>query len=138
MDHFGIDQALRSMVECYFITSRQTGRTASLLDSLRTGDRVVCLDSREAHRLRRLCMERALKVEVLVVAPDRAHELPSYGPAQGRTLFEHTWLEEFYRRAIKRAGEQIDELQRRMSSHGELHRVTPRCALERARWGRFD
>jgi hypothetical protein len=134
MDHFGIGAAARGMFEAYVATSRQSGRTASLLDSLKDGDRVVCPTLNETTHLRRGLAERGLKVDVLVVAPHDAHRLFELGTSKGRTLFEHTWVEQFYRDALARSAVAIDGFQRELSGHGEAHRETERQARARSAW----
>ena len=47
MDHFGIGAAFRAMANVYITSARRTGRTTSLLESLKDGDRVVFASSRE-------------------------------------------------------------------------------------------
>ena len=55
-------------------------------------------------------------------------------PGNGRTIFDHGWVERFYAAAIERAADTIDHLQREASGFGEAHRETARQAEEIARW----
>lgn len=134
MDHFGIGQAMKGMACGYFAASRGTGRTTSLIESLKDGDRVVCLSSREADRVRRLCRERSLAVDFMVVDPKRPDMVFSKGSHQGRTIFDHSWVEQYYLLAIESAQSQIDQLQRQSSGHGTAHFETAAAAREIARW----
>lgn len=134
MDHFGIGQAMKGMACGYFSASRGTGRTTSLIESLKDGDRVVCLTSREADRLKRLCQERRLTVELMVVDPKNPDMVFSKGRPQGRTIFDHSWVEQYYLLAIEAAALQIDHLQRQSSGHGTAHYETKAAAREIARW----
>src|ERR1700712_2002365 len=69
MDHFGIGQAMKGMARCYFLASRGTGRTTSLLESLKDGDRVCCATGKEADRLTRMLRERKVDAQAIAVDP---------------------------------------------------------------------
>ena len=131
MDHFGIGAALQLALRVYVQGARQTGRTTSLIESLKDGDRVVCQEWREANRLEQLCKERGIAVKCVAVPPHDARSLFHSGSSQGRTIFEHTWVEAFYEMTLQRASEELDHLERELSGHGAAHRET--LALAR-RW----
>lgn len=135
MDEFGISTAVRSMVEVYCMTARQTGRTTKMLDGLKDGDRLICLSGNEARRLESLCRERGLKVTVSARKVRETARLFEIGTSQGRTVFEHTWVEEFFRYRLQKAEEDLDSLQRELSGYGEAHRKTARQA---AMWHGFE
>lgn len=126
MDQFGISTAMRCMAEVYFTTARRTGRTTQMLDGLKDGDRIVCLDANEARRLKGLLAERSLKVEVLSCQPHNYGELFEQGTPQGRTVFDHCWIEEHFRRSLENSERHIDRLQTELSGYGEAHRETAR------------
>lgn len=136
MDHFGIGAAMKAMAGVYFMAGRRSGRTTSLLESLKSGDRVIFSERRQAQIFERLCKERGIEVECVTVPLDRANILEELGssPEDGRTIFDHTWVEGFYKDAIDRAADTIDHFQRRLSGYGEAHRATRRQAEELARW----
>ena len=58
MDAFGIGQAMEGTALTYFRASRQTGRTTSMIESLKDGDRVVFRTAGERDRVMRLLKER--------------------------------------------------------------------------------
>jgi hypothetical protein len=134
MDHFGIGAALQGAARVYFQGARRTGRTTSLLDSLRGGDRIVCASRQEARSMEQLCHERKLKVECIVVAPSGLDRLIERGTSQGRTLFDHGFVEQYYAQALERAAQGIDYFQREASGFGAAHIETRRQAEELARW----
>lgn len=134
MDAFGIGQAIKGMVLTYFSASRRTGRTTSLVESLKDGDRVVCLEPNEARRLRSLSAERRVKVNVVVIDSGRADEVFQHGTPEGRLIFDHSWVEAYYMRAIEQATREIDHLQRQASGFGTAHLETRRRTEEIARW----
>lgn len=134
MDHFGIGAAMRGMHEVYTQSARQTGRSTSLLDSLKDGDRVVCLVPQEARRLEGLARERGLKVEFVTCPVGDAQRLFEHGTPQGRTIFDHTWVEAYYLRRLEDAERDIDRLQKELSGWSEAHRQTQRAAREIMRW----
>jgi hypothetical protein len=133
MDFFGIGAAVRSMLTVYLTSSRRTGRTLSMVESVKDGDRIIFTNSLEAGRVKRLLQERKVDVECRVMA---VHENPlsKFGTAQGRTIFDHTWVEEYYAREIEEAMNRLDHLERAMSGYGPTHRETRRKSLELAKW----
>lgn len=135
MDHFGIGAAMQSLMFSYKVSSRHTGRTTSLVDSLKDGDRVIFLSQREAIRVQRLCKERGIEIATQVYHPKETAILASKSlPRDGRTIFDHSWVEEFYSIAIHSAAQDIDRLQTELSGHSEAHRKTERAALEIAKY----
>jgi len=135
MDHFGIGAAVRAMMQIYQHSARRSGRTTSLVESVKDGDRIVFSDRREAVRVRRLCAERKASVECIVIDPHHPENLfGNHGTSEGRTIFDHTWVEQFYLAAIERAQADIDHLERETSGYGAAHRETRRCAEELMRW----
>lgn len=134
MDHFGIGAAMQGMAHVYFQSSRRTGRTISLIESMKDGDRIVFADSKEADRVRRLCLERGVQVECVVIAPKSPGRVFECGTPMGRTVFDHTWVELYYIEAIERAQREVDHLQQQASGYGEAHRETNCQAEELAKW----
>ena len=134
MDHFGIGAALLGAAQIYFRSARGTGRTTSLIESVKDGDRIVVGTSREVRRIEGLLAERGLKVAVLVVNPDNPGRLSEVGTSEGRTIFDHTWVEEYYQQALLSARGYLDRLQRESSGFGTAHYETRRRYEEMARW----
>lgn len=134
MDHYGIGAAASGIFEVYVQVSRKTGRTTSLVESVKDGDRICFLSRNEAEQVRRLCDERGVKVECIVIDPECPGRIFERGTPTGRLLFDHSWVEQYYRNVIKRAARDIDHLQQQASGYGEAHRETRRCAEELAKW----
>ncbi len=134
MDHYGIGQAMAATVQIYRQTSRATGRTVSLVESVKNGDRVVFTNEREAKRVAHLCAERGVEISTMVVDPRSPEKLFHSPPAVGRSIFDHSWVEEFYGLAVAHAAEEIDMLERESSGLGEAHRETRRRAVEASRF----
>lgn len=134
MDHFGIGQAMQGMARVYILSSRRTGRTTSLVQSLKKGDRVVCANDSQRRHLLALCRERSLEVDVMVVSPQDPQLLFRRGTAEGRTIFDHSWVETYYLAAIERCRAEIDHLQTQTSGWGEAHEETRRQAIEISKW----
>ena len=106
-----------------------------MVESVKDGDRVICLNSNEAKRVQRLCDERRVKVECVVIDPKAPHKLFEMPTSVGRTIFDHTWIEQYYVNAIERAQADIDHLERQSSGYGEAHQETRRRYEEIAKWG---
>lgn len=134
MDHFGIGAAMLAMSAVYTTATRRSGRTTSLIEDVKDGDRIVFAHSHEAQRVERILLERGLKVQCIVVDVRDPHQLLRRGTSQGRTIFDHSWIEEYYNGTIKHAAETIDRMERETSGYGEPHRETQRRAIELAKW----
>ena len=134
MDHFGIGAAMKAMALNYTYSARRTGRTTSLVESVKDGDRIVFAEQHEAKRVQRLCLERGVKVECIVIDPRDPGRVMERKQPEGRTIFDHSWVESYYMRAIELAGDTLDRLEREASGYGAAHRETKRRAEELARW----
>ena len=135
MDHFGIGQAVKGAVKVYFMSARQTGRTSSLVESLKNGDTVVFANTREEKRVRNFCKERDIKINTIVTSPKNPSEV--FGKitvGKGRTIFDHSWVEQYYMNAIERAQSEIDHFQRETSGFGMAHIETKMQAMEMRKW----
>jgi len=134
MDHFGIGAAITGSAHIYFRSARGTGRTVSMLDSLKDGDRIIFTNNNEAKRVEKLFKEDGKNVQCIVVDPQKPEQLLERGTGQGRTIFDHSWVEQFYINAIERCKRDINFFQRELSGYGEPHRETRRKAIELAKW----
>ena len=134
MDHFGIGQAMKGMARCYFLASRGTGRTTSLLESLKDGDRVCCATGKEADRLTRMLRERKVDAQAIAVDPNTPQRIFERGTPEGRTIFDESWVEQYYLRALEAAAKDIDRLQREASGRGAAHIETRLAAREAGKW----
>lgn len=135
MDHFGIGAAMKGMALAYCSAVRRTGRTTSLVESVKEGDRIVFADEREATRVGNLLLDRGVAVNCVVASTQSPEEIFDRGTSEGRTIFDHGWLEQYYQRGIDAMAGKIDRLERESSGYGEAHRETRRRAIERAKWG---
>ena len=139
-DFFGIGNALRAQANIYRQTARASGRTLAMVESLKDGDRVWFVDDREAKRVDRMCAERGIKIEALVCSPRNPAKAYQRGTAQGKVLFDHSWVEQFYLDALEHADKQLSAWQDETGhadGMGEAH-IETRCqARERQRWEPF-
>ena len=135
-DFFGICAGAIGAVNVYFIASRATGRTTSMINSLKTGDRVVCIDDRQARYLaNEIKFRNITDVDVVVIPPRDPARLYEKNTPQGRLIFDHAWIEEFIKISLNRASDEMAELQDRFGGYGEAHIETKRKAIELAKWG---
>jgi hypothetical protein len=136
MDHFGIGAAVRGAFNMLMITARRTGRTTSLVRSVQDGDRIVTPNESQARLIRQMLRDYDKHhVEVIVVEPRSPQRLLERGTSQGRTVFEHTWVEDFYKAGIERIESEVDYLQNTASGFGPDHIKTKQQAEQLARWG---
>jgi hypothetical protein len=137
-DFYGIGQALMGAMNIYFQGARRSGRTLSLVNSLKDGDRVVFDNEREARRVERLCKERGvMKVSFIVIDPKQPERLFERVTSQGRTIFDHSWVERFFLDSHERAMRDLASLEIQASGYGEAHLETGRKAEEISRWRQF-
>lgn len=137
MDHYGIGTALRGAANILFQSARRTGRTTSLVESVKDGDRIIFANALEAERVRRLCLERGVKVECIVVPPSNPVEVFDRPTAEGRSIFDHTWVEQFYLDGLARLESDINTFERETSGYGAAHRETKRQFEEAAKRAPF-
>lgn len=128
MDIFGIGNAIRGCLTIYFQGARRSGRTTHMIDSLHDGDRVVFSNSVEADRVRRLCKERGVDVDIVTVDPRRPYDLFERPTSRRRTVFDHIWVEQYYQAAFDRAEADLKHITTQCSGYGEAHRETRRRA----------
>ncbi len=129
-DFFGIGAGVKAVVNLYSITARRSGRTISLINSLKDGDRVIFDSEREARRVQRLAKDRGINLDYLVVNPDNPEALYQYRMSSGRTIFDHVWVEAFYKNSLQYSHEWIEKAQTRLSGCDEKHIQTPHKAKE--------
>jgi hypothetical protein len=108
---YGIGPALEAALRIYFECARRTGRTTMLLDLVESGDRVIFAESQDARRFGVMARQKGLVVGSTVVNPVNPNELFGMKPSEGRTWFDHTWVEWFYAAEVIRMGRQISEWQ---------------------------
>lgn len=137
MDHFGIGAAIRGAIDVYICAARRTGRTTALLESLKDGDRVVCHETKHQRELQRLCRERKLNVEVILVPVTKPEDVFMRGTSEGRTLFDHAWLEAYYADVVEEAAKRVDYWQTQSSGYGTAHIRTRQAAIELSKWGKL-
>lgn len=136
MDHFCIGAAVKGATEIYFQSARRTGRTSMLVESVKSGDTIVFADQQEANRVKRLCDERNKSVQCIVVPTNqlwRAKEIMR-GRSTGRLIFDHSWVEMFYRESICYCVEVVDAMQRDLSAVDSQYEDTALDVFERYKW----
>lgn len=134
MDFFGIGAAVRGAVHIYFQSARGTGRTSTLVESLKDGDRVVFTNQAEARRVERLLRDRGVEAECIVVSMREPGAIFKRGTSQGRTILDHTWVEQFYLNALEDAQRHLAHLERESSGYGRAHEATRDAAREISKW----
>lgn len=108
MDIYGIMPGITSSVNIYFNASRSTGRTRHMLSLVRVGDRIIFSDLREANRIKNLLIKGS--VDLRVIPPDKRHEIGHLPVIEGKTWFDHLWVEQLYRDAINHAASNYRDL----------------------------
>lgn len=133
MDNFGTGAGVAASVQIYLQSARRTGRTEALLDSLKNDDRVICFTDKEAKQLVARAKDRG--IVITAIAFPISGDPMTLGTSQGRTLFDHRWLEQYYVGILERSINRIDYWQAQLSGHfGEKHIATRKQAEEMNRW----
>lgn len=134
MDFFGIGAAVKGVTEIYFKASRQTGRTYRLLQSLKDGDRVYFATASEARHFENLCKCNGRDIECVVIPTTDPGQVFQRGTTQGRAVFDHGWVEQFYREQLDNIERDIKRLEIETGGYGEAHEQTRMQAEQIARW----
>ena len=135
MDVCGVGNTVIGAAEVAFAAARVSGRTTTMINMVKDGDRVVFLNQREANRVDSLLRERGIKAHCIVASPTIPEEVYRLGTPRGRLIFDHSWVEEYYRRTLHRSFDALQHLSIQGSGWGEAHETTRRQAIEIARWG---
>jgi hypothetical protein len=133
-DFYGIGPAIKASVVMYQTCARGSGRTLSLLNSLKDGDRVVFTNVKQMRDFERQAKERGINLEYMVVDPATPNLILERRPSQGRTIFDHSWVEQYFFNAIERAEKDINRFQTVTSGCSEAPLETKHKALERSRF----
>ncbi len=110
MNDYGIGAALLAVATVYFRSARHTGRTTALLHALQNGDRVVFANAKDKALFMKLAEGRVI-IHPLVIDPRQAGSISQYSRNRtGRTFFDHSWVEAFYRHVLVNAGDHLADL----------------------------
>lgn len=116
MDIFGIGSAIKAITRVYFRSARQTGRTTALIERVRDGDAIGFTNSREAERVRRLCLGQGKRIECVVFDSNRMEFRNLEGKRFNRLFFDHGLIEQLYMDAIDRTRREIDQCEAQYSN----------------------
>lgn len=116
MDFFGIGAGMLGAARGYLQGARRTGRTTRLMESLKTGDRVIFNTTQEARLFERECLRHELIIHCTVCPAQEPHRVHSLPPVHGRTRFDHGWVERFYEQQMQSAMAQIPKWEAHLSS----------------------
>lgn len=136
MDIFGIGAALKGCFSTYLQSARGTGRSSSMYNSLKNGDRVICLNHRDASEVEKQCRARGLEVETLTVSVERM-DVHGLGTSQGRTVFDHRFVEAFHEKSIDESINHLDCIEKHLSGFDHRHIETKMKAMELSKWDSY-
>lgn len=109
MYHHTVHAALGSLAEIFFARSRRTGRTAEMLDSLKSGDFVIFDNAAEAKRVQQLAARRGIKIETVVARVSDHHRWMDRA-RHHRLVFDHAAIEKYYFEKMQEATNNLDEM----------------------------
>ena len=133
---FGIGAAVQGACEIYFRSARRSGRTLNMINTVKEGDRIIVLSNVEGDRIKRFLKERKIEhVDVKVVDPKRPEEIfQRMNTPQGRSIFDHSWVEAFYMNGIFNMQKNLEYFQVEASGYGEKHIQTRLQAEAISKW----
>ena len=134
MDNFGIGAALKAVANIYFMSARKSGRTTAMIDGLKNGDQVIFSNAQEAYRVQRLCREKGIDVKCISVEPHKFHAAGKFYNARGRTIFDHSWIEQYYLKTLYAVESEIDWLQKEVSKDHKSPELFPIAEKEHRKW----
>ena len=134
MDHFGIGAEMESMVRVCCQSARRTGRTTAMVESLSSGDRIIFTNKQEADMVRRLARDVGKEIECVVASPSDITRLMDRRLGKGRTIFDHSWVEDYYMHVITKGRKEIDFFQHRLSGSTDPTPETRQREIEISKW----
>lgn len=115
MDQFGISTALLAAARIYFQTARDTGRTTRFINSLKDGDRVVFCNPKDMRHFQVHAHQMGRHFECVLASPKRLAELQLPRRSGQRTVFDHTWLEEYWLAEMEKTSAFVSRFEAEMS-----------------------
>lgn len=118
-DFFGIGPAIRAALGIYRTAARDSGRTTRLLQALQSGDRVICQNIAAMRDMQRLLRERGFErdaVQVRILPAEDHYRLVELERIQGRTYFDHAWVETYYQVHFDRAESEFARIDEHFST----------------------
>lgn len=110
MKLYNIPEGVRSSIEVFFNCSRGTGRTTSMLKSLKIGDTVVFLTHEEARRVYNQCRSVGIQLLCLVAGVEEVDKIIRHSRHCDTLVLDHRWVEEYYKHAIEIATKDLEVL----------------------------
>lgn len=136
MDFFGIGAMLKGAMRIATHAARGTGRTTSLLENIKDGDRVVFEHPLAARDFDLECKKRGLKVEVLSVSTKSPQTLFQCAPltGKGRLIFDHSWVEAYHMQSLEYSIKEIAQMEFEFSGRDAQDRKTHYNSFQQAKW----
>ena len=104
-----LHEALGMALRMYELGARRSGRTSRMIEQIRDGETVVCLNQQGARQVQRLLAERGLRsVRITSCAPDLGEFMSTTAGFTGRVHLDHLWVHEWYSAAIIRATKELE------------------------------
>jgi hypothetical protein len=111
-DEYGMTAAAKTGLRIFEMSSRGSGRTARLVERVTDEDQIITPTREASDYIRHRLRDAGKKTRVFTIPVDRFK--PEYS-ANGRTFFDHTWIEQYMLQSICRAEDDIEAMQRAMS-----------------------
>ncbi len=104
-----LHEARGMALRMYELGARRSGRTTRMVEQVRDGETVVCLNTQHARHVRQALDEKGLRVaKVVTCRPDMGELISTTAGYRGRLHLDHCWVHEWYSAAIIRATKEIE------------------------------
>ena len=113
MDEYGLIAAAKTGLKLFEASSRGSGRTSRLVERVTDEDQIVAPTREVSDYIRHRLKDAGKKTRVFTIPVDRFN--PEHRAPNGRTFFDHTWIEQYIRQSICRAEDDLEAMQRAMS-----------------------
>lgn len=112
VDIYGFGGSLRGIFGGVLVGARRSGRTSRMLDLIRTGDVVICLEEKEVTATQRALKKRGIPdVRVLTIKQFNERRGGASSPTNGRVHFTHEFVEQHYQTALDRADDSLHAIE---------------------------
>ena len=102
-------EALGMALRMYELGARRSGRTTRMVEQVREGETVVCLNEQHARNVRQALQEKGLRdIRVTTCAPNMGNFISTTAGNSGRIHLDHCWVHEWYSAAIIAATRELE------------------------------
>lgn len=108
-DTHRLSEAIHMAMRMHELGARQSGRTSRMVERVRDGEMVVCLNAASARRMTELLRQQGKhRVRVVTSAPQQNEFVSTTAGYSGRLHLDHSFVWEWFSRALIDARNELD------------------------------